>query len=233
MTRQSKESEVATTSVLAAKTDPENEAAPEEEPEEDEEAAADEEAEDEEAASDEEAEDEEESDDEEEEASSEDEEESDDEEVASEDEEESDDDEAVASESDDEPDIEAQAQNQGMDRPMEPHAGQDANADYAETEFKRGPIWIRVDLTPEAAKRCPDRLHLFSESGEYDQEQPVSEYTDAGEDTVDLLFEDAPMNQAYTLEVHATGGKTYTVFENVTYGDLRREKDLAAKRASA
>jgi hypothetical protein len=123
----------------------------------------------------------------------------------------------------------ADCQPDSLDCPMEPHVVLDANASYEETKFEKGPIWIRVDLSPKDAARSKDTLRLFAESAEFDQKRSISAYTDANEDSVDVLFEDAPMNLSYTLEVIGSDGSACTVFKNVTYGGLRREKDLSVE----
>jgi hypothetical protein len=112
------------------------------------------------------------------------------------------------------------------DIPLAPNEQIGANACYEETNFEKGPIWILVDMTPEEAEQSIDILHLFSESGEFDVERPVSEYTDTSTDSVNILFDEVPMNLTYTLEIMPSAGEPYTVFSNVTYGDIRIEKQL-------
>ncbi len=109
------------------------------------------------------------------------------------------------------------------DNVLEPHLILDANANYEETQFVSGPIWIRLDLLAVEAKECTDVLHLFSTSGDYDRTCPVADFTEANRSTVDVKFEAAPMSSSFTLEIVTEGGETYTIFENVTYGRLRRD----------
>lgn len=111
------------------------------------------------------------------------------------------------------------------DAAMEPHMVLDANASYEETRFEKGPVWIKVELAPEKAKESGEILHLHSEDGAYDQEKRISAFEECGAKTVDVLFEEAPMNQAFTLEVVDEAGRSHTIFAKVAYGDLRKTRN--------
>lgn len=107
---------------------------------------------------------------------------------------------------------------------LEPHLQLDANASFGKTKFEKGPIWIRVEDTPAEAKANTDMIHIFSGSGDYDKTMKVSDFTKDNGKTVDLLFEEAPMGDTFSLEVLKDGGVKKTIFSKVSYGDLRRTK---------
>jgi hypothetical protein len=107
---------------------------------------------------------------------------------------------------------------------MEPHLVLDANAGYGDTEFEKGPVWIRVDLTQDQAKENTDTLHLFSDPGGYDEQKPISAFRESNGKTVDVVFEDAPMDASFTLEVIPATGLPHAIFSGVAYGDLRKTK---------
>jgi hypothetical protein len=111
-----------------------------------------------------------------------------------------------------------------VDVAMEPHMVLDANASYEETKFEKGPIWIRVDLTPEKAGQSDEVLHLRSGAG-FDEKRPVSDFKESGPRTVDVVFEDAPMDQAFSLDVIDGEGRTHAIFSGIPYGDLRKSKN--------
>jgi hypothetical protein len=108
---------------------------------------------------------------------------------------------------------------------MEPHMVLDANAGFEETKFEKGAVWIRVDMPPDKAKASGDTLHLFTESREYDKKQKISAYKEAGGNTVDVVFEDAPMDQSFSLEVFGDKGQVHAIFAKVPYGELRKTKN--------
>ncbi len=107
---------------------------------------------------------------------------------------------------------------------LEPHLQLDANASFGKTKFEKGPIWIRVEHTPAEAKNNTDTLHIFSASGTYDKKMKVANYTDDNGKTVVLLFEEAPMDETYSLEVIRSDGGKRNIFRSVPYGDLRKTK---------
>ena len=107
---------------------------------------------------------------------------------------------------------------------LEPHFQLDANASFGETRFEKGPIRIRVDLTPEEGKSCTDMLQLFADSGGYDQKQRIRDFSDSNSQTVIVLFENAPMDKKYSLKVISQQGESRLLFSNVSYGDLRKTK---------
>jgi hypothetical protein len=114
-----------------------------------------------------------------------------------------------------------------VDFAMEPHMVLDANASYGDTQFEKGPVWIRVDLTPEKAKKNTETLRLFTDGGEFDQEKKISEFDEAQGNMVDILFEDAPMDKDFSLEAIPEDGSAHTLFTGIAYGDLRKSKSRA------
>lgn len=112
-----------------------------------------------------------------------------------------------------------------IDVAMEPHMVLDANAGFGETNFEKGPIWIRVDLAPDKAKENHETLHLRSDDGAYDEEKKIDAYSDETAETVDVLFEDAPMDKSYSLDVIDEDGVTHAMFAGIPYGDLRNTKN--------
>ncbi|MEO7424476.1 MAG: hypothetical protein ABI036_04765 [Fibrobacteria bacterium] len=112
-----------------------------------------------------------------------------------------------------------------VDFAMEPHMVLDANASYGDTQFEKGPVWIRVDLTPEKAQENTETLHLRSDDGAFDGKKKINEFSDKSEDTVDVLFEDAPMDQTYSLDVIDEKGVAHSMFAGIPYGDLRNTKN--------
>jgi uncharacterized protein YjbJ (UPF0337 family) len=107
---------------------------------------------------------------------------------------------------------------------LEPHLSLDANASFNKTKFEKGPIWIRVEHTPQKAKSLADTMHIFSASGAYDKTMKIADYTDDNGKSVVLLFEEAPMGETYSLEVIRSDGGKRCIFRNVPYGDLRKTK---------
>jgi uncharacterized protein YjbJ (UPF0337 family) len=107
---------------------------------------------------------------------------------------------------------------------LEPHAILDANASYEKTKFEMGPIWIRVDHTPDEANVSTANLHLFCTSGKYDEKQMISSFTKDSGTTVAVLFENAPMNEHFSLEIIPADSAPITIFTEVSYGDLRKTK---------
>lgn len=108
------------------------------------------------------------------------------------------------------------------DAAMEPHMVLDANAGYEETKFEKGPVWVRVDLPPDLAKASTDTLHLYCASGAYDKREKISAFKDQTSATVDVEFPDAPMDQAFSLDVIDDQGHAHAIFAHVAYGDMRK-----------
>lgn len=113
-------------------------------------------------------------------------------------------------------------QGPSVDVALEPHLVLDANASYGETEFVKGPIWIRVDLPPAKARLNGDSLRLFSSDGAYDMRKAICEFDEERGTMVDVLFPDAPMDLAYSLEVLPQTGDPRSMFRDIPYGDLRK-----------
>jgi hypothetical protein len=113
-------------------------------------------------------------------------------------------------------------QGPSVDMAMEPHMVLDANASYGETRFEKGPVWIRVDLPAVKARENGDTLRLYSADGAYDRKKPIREFDEEQGRMVDVLFADAPMNQAYSLEVIPASGSPRPMFREIPYGDLRK-----------
>jgi hypothetical protein len=111
-----------------------------------------------------------------------------------------------------------------VDFAMEPHMVLDANASFGDTRFEKGPVWIRVDLTPEQAKANTENLRLYSADGGYDQEKRISEFHEEQGGMVDILFADAPMDASFSLEAIPEDGPAHPIFAQVAYGDLRKTK---------
>jgi len=107
---------------------------------------------------------------------------------------------------------------------LEPHLSLDANASWGDTKFEKGAIRIRVEHTPEEAKTSTDTLHVSSESGEYDKSMSLNQFVDDNGRTVLLVFDDAPMDKCYSLEVVHADGSRQVMFRDVPYGDLRNTK---------
>lgn len=104
---------------------------------------------------------------------------------------------------------------------LEPHLSLDANASFGKTQFEKGPIWIRIEMPAGEAKDARETLHLFTGSGSYDKKKLMKDYIESTPDTVDVLFEDAPMDENYSLEI-VLKGKKRTLFKDIPYGDLRK-----------
>jgi len=107
---------------------------------------------------------------------------------------------------------------------LEPHSILDANAIYEETKFENGPIWIRIEQFPDEAKISKEKIRLYSSTGNFDKTIEISNYTEADDASVDILFGEAPMNETFSLEVIAENGNSYNVFCGISYGDLRNTK---------
>lgn len=107
---------------------------------------------------------------------------------------------------------------------LEPHLQLDANASFGKTKFEKGPIKVIIAHTPAQAAGINDEVHLFCSSGVYDRKMRVNEFTSCGEHTVKLQFNDAPMDERYSLEIIRSDGRIKRMFSDVAYGDLRRTK---------
>jgi hypothetical protein len=107
---------------------------------------------------------------------------------------------------------------------LEPHLTLDANASYGDTKFEKGPICIRLDMPADEASTCQDVLHLFSDSRSFDERKAVSAFTDQRASTVVVRFENAPMNETFSLEVLPATGTPHLLFSSVPYGDLRKTR---------
>ncbi len=107
---------------------------------------------------------------------------------------------------------------------MEPHMVLDANASFGETEFEKGPVRILIDLTPEKAQANTETLHLRSDDGSFEGRKRISEFSAKAERMVAVVFENAPMDRTYSLDVIDTEGKAHPMFAKVPYGDLRNSK---------
>jgi hypothetical protein len=107
---------------------------------------------------------------------------------------------------------------------MEPHMVLDANASYGDTNFEKGPIRILIDLAPEKAQANTESLHLRAEDGSFEGKKRINEFTGKTERTVAVVFEDAPMDKTYSLDLIDAGGKAHAMFAKVAYGDLRNSQ---------
>ncbi|HMA64044.1 MAG: hypothetical protein ACM31E_01810 [Fibrobacterota bacterium] len=104
---------------------------------------------------------------------------------------------------------------------LEPHLQLDANASFGKTKFEKGPIWIRIEIPADKANDTREMLHFFTTTGSYNQKKQMRDYIESTPNTIDVLFEDAPMNENYSLEI-MLNGKCRTIFKNIPYGDLRK-----------
>ena len=111
-----------------------------------------------------------------------------------------------------------------VDFALEPHLQLDANASWGDTKFEKGPVWIRIEMPSDEADTAGDILHLFSSGGSFDEQKEFRDYDESTPETVDVLFEDVPMNEDYSLEVLFANGATRTMFRNIPYGDLRKTR---------
>jgi hypothetical protein len=107
---------------------------------------------------------------------------------------------------------------------LEPHLQLDANASFGKTKFEKGPIWIRIDMTSEEAKESTHILHVFSASGNYDEKKKICDFKENDDATIGILFEKAPMDENYSLEVILEDGENHKLINNVAYGDIRKTK---------
>jgi hypothetical protein len=92
----------------------------------------------------------------------------------------------------------------------------------------KGPIWIRVDLTPDDAINETRVLHFFSKATEYDQKQPIKDFVEDDDVSVLLKFSDVPMSDTITYSLEAIGddGQTQLIFENTRYSDIQSTEQL-------
>ena len=107
---------------------------------------------------------------------------------------------------------------------LEPHLQLDANASYAKTNFEKGPLRIRMEMTPEEALASNVNVRLFTESGNYDEIRPVKDFQDENGVTVVLIFEEVPMGEYFSLKTIDDNGVSNLIFRNVQYGNLRKTK---------
>ncbi len=107
---------------------------------------------------------------------------------------------------------------------LEPHLQLDANASYGDTKFEKGPVWIRIEMPSNEVDHIGDILHLFTSTGSFDQKKEFRDYDESTPETVDVLFEDAPMDEKYSLEIIPEEGDPHLIFSDIPYGDLRKTK---------
>ncbi len=88
---------------------------------------------------------------------------------------------------------------------------------------KKGPVWIHMGLSPDLAEKSALTLHLFTRSGNYDQKKKISEFASKKEDSVFVLFNDAPTDDAskFTIEILAEDGSVIPIVKDVTYRMLQ------------
>jgi hypothetical protein len=108
---------------------------------------------------------------------------------------------------------------------LEPHLQLDANASYGDTKFEKGPVWIRVDLTADRAKANGETLHLRSDDGSFDAKKGIKDFIEHASGYVDVLFEDAPMDKDYSLDVIDERSAVHAMFAGIPYGDLRKTRN--------
>src|SRR5512133_1536018 len=86
-----------------------------------------------------------------------------------------------------------------------------------------GPVWIHIGLSPDLAEQSALTLHLFTSSGNYDQKKKISEFASKKEDSVFVLFDDAPTDDAsmFTIEILAEDGSAMPIVKNVVYRMLQ------------
>lgn len=105
---------------------------------------------------------------------------------------------------------------------LEPHLQLDANASFSITNFEKGPIMIRVEMTPDEAQACTDKLHLYSAS--FNEQKMITDFKNADGKTIGVLFEDAPMSENFTLEIIHDSGAPSVMFSDIPYGNLRKSR---------
>ena len=74
------------------------------------------------------------------------------------------------------------------------------------------------------AQANAETLHLRSDDGSFEGRKRISDFTGRSDRSVAVVFEDAPMDKTYSLDVIDAGGKAHAMFAKIPYGDLRNSK---------
>lgn len=80
------------------------------------------------------------------------------------------------------------------------------------------PIYLRLRMDPDKAAALKEKFRLFSTDGSYSKTEATDRIK--GNDYMDLMFDAAPTNLSYSLEVSAKGIKTYLLFEDIPFAQL-------------
>lgn len=91
-------------------------------------------------------------------------------------------------------------------------------ADFAEDVPETKPIYLRLHMDPDKVAALKEQFRLFSADGSYSKTEATDRIK--GNAYMDLMFEDAPTDLAYSLEISGPGIEPYLVFENVPFAKL-------------
>ena len=93
-----------------------------------------------------------------------------------------------------------------------------APAENSDSGRKKGPLWVRIDMSPEQAGK--DKFTLTSADGSFRVTKTASDDKIPNDESIDLLFDEVDTSLSYTLKVTAEDGSSTTLFEDVPYSEL-------------
>jgi hypothetical protein len=124
------------------------------------------------------------------------------------------------------PDSDPTPQSQALD-----DAGRDADAMGGPSDARdpvtpcpaapKGPLWVRLDLTPEQAANDPGSLRL--QGSAYDSTIAIAGGFKANpepDNTVDIVFEEVPIQGSYTL-TYTGNGQPVALVQGASYSSLQ------------
>jgi len=85
---------------------------------------------------------------------------------------------------------------------------------------EKGPLWVRIDVTPEHAQQMGTLFVLTSSDQSIAITQTAKDDMVAGNETVDLLYEDLWKDLSYSLRIDDGPGASDFLFDTVPYAAL-------------
>ena len=117
------------------------------------------------------------------------------------------------------------AEREAAEEPDLPDAGLAEEEGFDELDFEdegepeTKPIFLRLHMDPDKVAALKEQFRLFSTDGSYSQTEATDRIQ--GNAYMDLMFDGAPTNLSYSLEISGPGSKPYLVFENVPFAKLK------------
>ncbi len=81
-------------------------------------------------------------------------------------------------------------------------------------------LWVRLDLTPDAADDSQDSVRLYSDDGSVDVTLAIATHYTANDTTVDLLFDSVDPSLRYSIDLVSPGEDSVTLVTDAAFEDL-------------